>query len=287
MVTSAEIDAIVRQALAEDLGPAGDDVTSRCSVSADQTASGRFVFREAGVLCGTAWLESVFRQSDADLQLNFLAHDGDWIEPGVCVATVAGRVRGILAGERTALNMLSRLTGVATITRMFVQAVAGTRARIYDTRKTTPLLRALEKYAVTCGGGVNHRMGLYDQILIKDNHIAASGLRPAELARRVRPQFSGTLIVEVDRPEDAAPAAEAGADVVLLDNMTPAEVRAAVRAIEALAAGRRPRAAVEASGGVTLANVRAYAEAGADRISIGALTHSARAIDIALDLGAG
>jgi nicotinate-nucleotide pyrophosphorylase (carboxylating) len=233
------------------------------------------------VIAGLPAAAAAIAQIDARLRWTPIASDGAVIQPGDCVARIEGPARGILSAERLVLNLLGRLSGIATLTRRFVEAVAGTKARIYDTRKTTPGWRRLEKYAVQCGGGVNHRMGLFDRILIKDNHLAALRGEPPNAieaaVRRARAQYPHLAVeVEADTLEQAGQACRAGADVILLDNMSHQDLRAAVRLIDG-------RAKTEASGGVNLATVRAIAETGVDFISVGALTHSAPAADIALD----
>jgi nicotinate-nucleotide pyrophosphorylase (carboxylating) len=222
----------------------------------------------------------VFDLIDDDLATGALVADGDEVAAGTRLASVTGSSRSILAGERVALNLLGQLSGVATETRNLVTAVAGTQATIIDTRKTTPLLRGLQKMAVVAGGGRNHRMGLYDQVLIKDNHIQAVG-SAAEAVRRARAQVADTLKIEVEIEDlaDLEPVIDAGADIVLLDNMPPDAMRRAVQ----VASGR---VLLEASGGITATTVRAVAESGVDMISVGALTHSAPALDVALDFEA-
>jgi nicotinate-nucleotide pyrophosphorylase (carboxylating) len=274
---------VVERALREDVG--AGDLTTLAAVPAAARATARFVYREPGVLCGLPVLRAVFAAVEPGLTLEEHAAEGAHISQGAAVATLSGPARGILTGERVALNLLQRMSGVATLAARYVAAVAGTGARILDTRKTTPGLRALEKYAVRVGGATNHRFGLYDGVMLKDNHLAvlaAQGLGLADAVRRVR-EAVGPMVrveVEVETVEQAAVAAGAGADMILLDNMAPAQLRAAVTAI----AGR---ARSEASGGITLETVRAAAEAGVDYISVGALTHSARALDIGLDIALG
>lgn len=267
---------VVARALAEDVGQG--DVTTMSVISTNSQIRGRVVFRENAIVAGLSVVHEVFRQLDATAELDARVPDGSCVGVGETVAIVVASTRAMLAGERVALNFLQRLSGIASLTREFVDAVGGTRARILDTRKTTPLLRVFEKYAVRMGGGFNHRAGLYDAILIKDNHVAVAG-GLTEAIQRVRDaNAAGTRIhAEVESPEDVLEAIEAGATALLLDNMTPRDV---ARTVE-LTGGRVP---LEATGGITLANVREYAEAGVDDISIGALTHSARAIDIGLDL---
>jgi nicotinate-nucleotide pyrophosphorylase (carboxylating) len=266
----------IERALAEDLGAAGDR-TSRATVPADAVASGSLVARAAGTVAGLVLVPEVFARLDRRVEVSRRAADGERVAAGALLARLHGPARALLAGERTALNLVGRLSGIATATRALVELVAGTRAAVLDTRKTTPGLRALEKYAVRCGGGVNHRFGLDDAILIKDNHVAAAG-SVAEALRRARAAAPAGLVVEVeiDRLEDLETAIAGGADVVLLDNFDLDALRAAV----GLAAGRLP---LEASGGVRPETIRAIAETGVDRISVGWITHSAPALDVALD----
>ena len=267
---------VVRAALAEDLGRAGD-LTSQACIDPDAGLNALFAARRSGVLAGLDCARLALLELDPGARFEALAADGDRLAPGAGIARVEANARALLAAERTALNLMGRLSGIATLTRAYVDAVAGTRARIVDTRKTTPGLRALEKYAVRCGGGVNHRFGLDDAILIKDNHVAACG-SVGEAVRRAR-AFAGHLVkieVEVDRLDQLEDALGQGPDVVMLDNFSLDDLRAAVAAT----AGR---AVLEASGGVDLSTVRAIAETGVDVISVGALTHSAPVLDIGLD----
>ncbi len=267
---------IASAALAEDLA-GGIDVTTAATVPAAARGRADLVARAPGVVAGLPVAAAVFALTSADLDCAELAADGDRVAAGQPVLSVTGPVRAILTAERTALNLVCHLSGVATLTRQWADAVAGTRAAIRDTRKTTPGLRALEKYAVRCGGGVNHRMSLSDAALIKDNHVAAAGSVAGAFAA-VRAQAAGLpLEVECDTLEQVAEALSAGADLILLDNFTVTDTAAAVR----LAAGR---ALLEASGGLTLASARAVAETGVDYLAVGALTHSAPALDIGLDL---
>jgi nicotinate-nucleotide pyrophosphorylase (carboxylating) len=268
------LDRIVAAALAEDVGTG--DVTTEAIVDESATATATLVVREAGVVAGLEAVEAVFRALEPTVELTHLARDGDAVTAGTAVAQVTGPARAILTGERTALNFLGRLSGIATLTRRYVDEVAGTGAAILDTRKTTPGLRLLEKQAVAAGGGRNHRFGLFDAILIKDNHLRAAGSVP-EAVSRARDLSDLPVEVECDTLAQVSEALAAGADAILLDNMTTAELRAAVE----LVAGR---ARLEASGGITLDNVRAVAETGVDEISIGALTHSARSLDVSLEL---
>ncbi len=268
--------ALVEAALREDLGPG--DVTSQALLSPEHPGRAQVEAREPLVLCGTDVAREVFVRCGADFEP--LAADGDALEPGSFAALVVGRARDLLAAERVALNFLQHLSGVATLTRRYVEAVASSRAQIVDTRKTTPGWRALEKYAVRCGGGKNHRMGLFDGVLIKDNHVAAIG-SVADAVKRARESAPASLRiqVEVESLEQALAALEAGAELLLLDNLPPVEMRRIAERI----AGRVP---LEASGGITLENVAAVAASGVDRISIGALTHSAPAVDLALEWNA-
>lgn len=270
------IEGIVRNALLEDLGRG--DVTTDAIVPVNLTASGRIESGSEGVVAGLPVVEEVFRQLDEAVRVECAVSEGTRVCPSDVLATIEGPARSILKGERVALNFLQRMSGIATLTARFVEAVAGTRAFITDTRKTTPGLRILEKYAVRVGGGLNHRMGLSHSILIKDNHIVAAGSIADAVARATRAAAHiMTVAVECDTLEQVAEALDAGADILLLDNMTPEELLTAVRFV----AGR---AVLEASGGITLDNVAEVARTGVDCISIGALTHSAPALDIRLTL---
>jgi nicotinate-nucleotide pyrophosphorylase (carboxylating) len=267
---------IVRLALAEDLGRAGD-VTAKACIAPDARLSGVFAARKPGVVSGLACARLALAELDPMARFEALVADGLRVEAGTALARVEGDASAILSAERTALNLLGRMSGIATLTRAYVDAVTGAGARIVDTRKTTPGLRALEKYAVRCGGGINHRFGLDDAILIKDNHIAACG-SVAEAVRRAK-AFAGHLMkveVEVDGLDQLDEALAHGPDVVMLDNFSLPDLAEAVRRAKG-------RAVLEASGGVTLETVRAIAETGVDVISVGALTHSASVLDIGLD----
>jgi len=267
---------VVRAALVEDLGRAGD-VTAQACVAADAVLSCVFAARKPGVIAGLDCARLAILELDPKASFAPVAVDGGMVAAGAPLARVEANARALLSAERTALNLLGRLSGVATLTRAYVDAVAGTGARIVDTRKTTPLLRALEKYAVRCGGGVNHRFGLDDAILIKDNHIAACG-SVGEAVRRAK-AFAGHLMkveVEVDGLHQLDEALAHGPDVVLLDNFSLDDLAEAVRRAKG-------RAVLEASGGVNLQTVRAIAQTGVDVISVGALTHSASVLDIGLD----
>jgi nicotinate-nucleotide pyrophosphorylase (carboxylating) len=278
-LTPATIHAVVTSALAEDVGHG--DLTTLAVIPAGVNVAARIAAREPGVAAGLHVAASVFAAVDPAVVVTPLVAEGAPFEAGATLAEVRGPARGLLTGERVALNLLQRMCGIATITAAYVAAVRGTRARILDTRKTTPGLRALEKAAVRAGGGLNHRFGLYDGVMLKDNHLeilAAQGVGLSEAVRRAKIAV-GPMVrveVEVERVADVLVAAEAGADLILLDNMPPAEMRHAVQIV----AGR---ALTEASGRITLATVRAAAESGVDYISVGALTHSARALDLGLD----
>ena len=266
----------VADALAEDLGLAGD-ITTDATVPASTMAQAVFAARKPGVISGLAVAAATFAALDARVVFEPVAQDGDRVSPGDVVARVHGPARGILTGERVALNFMGRMCGIATLTRRYVDAIAGTKAVIVDTRKTTPGLRAFEKYAVRCGGGMNHRVGLFDAILIKDNHIvAAGGLAAAIAGARARAGHLVKIEVEVDTLAQLDEVMAHKVDVVLLDNMTPAQLATAVKRVGGAML-------TEASGGVSLDTVRAIAEAGVDLISIGALTHSAPVLDLGLD----
>jgi nicotinate-nucleotide pyrophosphorylase (carboxylating) len=273
---------LVSQALDEDLGRG--DLTSRAIVRSGSKARGSFLAKQEFVLAGVEVADAVFTSFDPYLQIESMAGDGEVIQQGKVFARVTGEAQMLLAAERVALNFLQRLSGIATLTRQYVEAVAGSGARIVDTRKTTPGLRLLEKYAVTMGGGANHRLGLDDGVLIKDNHLALAG-GVTEAVRRARESCGHLHKVEVEVAtlDQVREALAAHADILLLDNMPPEMVREAVELVRAGESGER-RTLTEASGGITLANVRAYAEAGVDLISIGALTHSVPAVDISFKI---
>jgi nicotinate-nucleotide pyrophosphorylase (carboxylating) len=280
MTEPREIERIVTMALDED-APWGD-LTGETLIPARATATAELVARESGVFSGARVVEATFRVVDPAIAVEVLAADGDRFAAGDVLARVQGPARGILRGERVALNLVQRMSGVATLTARFVDAVAGTRARIVDTRKTTPGLRSLERQAVRDGGGRNHRRSLSDAVMAKDNHLAVLTAGGADLGtalREARDRMPHTahLEVEVDRIDQIEPVLAGGADTVMLDNFTVDELRAGV----ALIAGR---ATVEASGGVNLDTVAAIAATGVDVISVGALTHSARALDLGLDV---
>jgi nicotinate-nucleotide pyrophosphorylase (carboxylating) len=265
---------IVRHALAEDVG--SGDVTTIATVPASQRARGRFLANADCVLAGLDLVVETFRQVESSIQISFRKSDGDRVAAGESFGDVVGSARALLVAERTALNFLQRLSGIATLARRFVDA-AGNRITILDTRKTTPTLRALEKYAVSAGGASNHRVGLFDAVLIKDNHISLAGgvVRAVALARHARPDLK--IEVEAESLAQVDEAVSAGADIVLLDNMAIDDIREAIRRI----AGR---AKVEISGGVTLERIPELATTGADFVSVGALTHSAKAADISFEI---
>lgn len=267
-----DLPAIVAQALAEDVG--SGDVTTLATVSADARARATIIQKQPGVIFGLDAAGETFRQLDPDARFERLAPEGEWRDGGP-VARIDGAARALLTGERTALNFLGRLSGVATAAATAARAVDGTGATVLDTRKTTPGLRALEKQAVRAGGAANHRFGLYDAILIKENHIAAAGGIAAAVGRARAAAPDLPLEVEVRNPAEIDEALAAGAPRLLLDNMTPGELRAAVAQV----AGR---AELEASGGVTQETLRAVARSGVDFVSLGALTHSAPALDLSL-----
>jgi nicotinate-nucleotide pyrophosphorylase (carboxylating) len=270
---------LIGRALAEDVG--GGDVTTEATVEADARARALITQKAPGAIYGLQAAELVFSTLDPEARVERLVGEGLWREQGGPVLSVQGRARALLTGERTALNFLAHLSGVATAAALAARAVEGTGARVLDTRKTTPGLRALEKAAVAAGGAVNHRVGLYDAILIKENHIAAAGgiAQAIERARAAAPQLAGTLEVEVRDPDEIDQALAAGAPRMLLDNMDEEQLRAAVAQVDG-------RAELEASGGVTLQTLRAVAETGVEWISMGALTHSAPALDLSLTLEA-
>ncbi len=269
-----EIDPIIRRALAEDIGPG--DVTSRGTVPPAALFVGRFVAKESGVVAGLAVVERTFAQLDRRVHLTPQVEDGQAVTAGQVIATIEGPGVALLSGERVALNFLQRMSGIATLTRRFVEAIADHPAVILDTRKTVPGLRVLDKWAVRLGGGQNHRFGLFDMVLIKENHItAAGGIRQA--VSGVRANNSGKLAIEVEvkNLEELEEALALAVDRIMLDNMTPAQMREAVR----LAGGRVP---LEASGNVSPESIAAIAATGVDYISIGMLTHSVRALDVSL-----
>jgi nicotinate-nucleotide pyrophosphorylase (carboxylating) len=267
-------------ALQEDLG--SGDLTGGTLLSDTLRATAELIIKQDGVLAGVQWLDVVLRKLDPQAEVALLAADGDRLRAGTVAATVTGNHRALVAGERTALNLIQRLSGVATLTARFVDAVAGTRAMIFDTRKTTPGLRAFEKYAVAAGGGANHRMGLYDEMMVKENHLRLSGLSLADAIARLREAHPDRrLTAEAEDVSEAEEAIKAGADVVLLDDFGLEEIRRVV-ALRGSSEEAVRKCQLEVSGGVSLDTVRSYAETGVERISIGALTHSAPALDVSL-----
>jgi nicotinate-nucleotide pyrophosphorylase (carboxylating) len=270
------LERIVRSALEEDIGTG--DVTTIATVVADAKLAAQIVAKESGVLAGMPVVREVFRQLDARMLIVSMLEEGARFDAGSLICGIVGSARGILTGERVALNFLQRICGIATLTAHFVARVAGTHARIVDTRKTTPGLRALEKYAVSMGGGHNHRMGLYDAVMIKDNHIVAAGgiLQAVQQARKTIPHTM-TITVECETLDQVDDALGSGADILLLDNMSVALLSEAV-------SRAKGRAIIEASGGVTLETLADIANTGVDIISVGALTHSARALDLSLEM---
>ncbi len=280
MLNPTILSSVCRAALAEDVGRG--DATTTAVVPEGLEVSAALVCREPCVCAGLPVVEAVFRELDPNAVLEACAAEGQWCEADTELARITGDARALLTGERTALNFLQRLSGIATVTHRFVEAVRGRSVEILDTRKTTPGLRKLEKYAVRMGGGRNHRFGLYDRVMIKDNHRALAALEgPGAIHRAVaacRKHAPGLDIeVEADTLEDVAAALEAGADIILLDNMSDDEMAEAVRLVQG-------RAVLEASGGITLERVGAVADTGVDCISVGALTHSAPAVDISMQI---
>ncbi len=271
---TALIDDMVSRALQEDIG--SGDVTAAL-LPATQLTTASVIVRESGTLCGTAWFTQVFAQLNPQVQVQWLAHDGEQVNPQQSICTLHGPTRSILSGERVALNFLQTLSGTASLTRQYVQALAGTTTRLLDTRKTLPLWRHAQKYAVCCGGGSNHRMGLYDMVLIKENHIAAAGSVTAALqqAQQVSPDLP--LEIEVETSAQLLEAIQAGAARILLDNMDTALLKECVR----LTAGR---AQLEASGNVSLSTIYSIAQTGVDFISVGAITKHLHALDLSLRL---
>ena len=274
------IEELVDRTLAEDLG--WGDVTTEAIIPAELTGKASMVAKARGMLAGIEVARLVFCRVDPTVQFDIIIPEGSGIQPGDLIAKLEGKVASILKGERTALNFLQRLSGIATETSRYVEAIKGLDSRIVDTRKTTPGMRALEKYAVRVGGGHNHRLHLGDGVLIKDNHLAAlrsQGLAMKDIISRARERapFNLKVEVEVRTAQEAVEAVEAGADIVMLDNMGLEEMRQAARLVKG-------RALLEASGGITLDNVRRVAETGVDLISVGALTHSTRSLDISLEM---
>jgi nicotinate-nucleotide pyrophosphorylase (carboxylating) len=280
LLNTPQVKRLIRQAIAEDLSR--QDVTTKALIPQTQKGKALIIVKGRGVIAGTGIAKQVFLKVDPKLEVDILISDGAEVKPGDVIARIEGKTSSMLKAERVALNFLQHLSGIASETARYVQAVKGLPVYITDTRKTTPGLRTLEKYAVRVGGGKNHRMHLANGILIKDNHIAAlrrRGLSIKEIVAKARQKASPELKIEIEvkTPEEAIQAAEAGADIIMLDNMNLKDMRQAVRLVKG-------RVLIEASGGITVENVRAVAETGVDRISIGALTHSPKALDISLEL---
>jgi nicotinate-nucleotide pyrophosphorylase (carboxylating) len=278
--STLQVKRLIRRAIAEDR--IRQDITTKTLIPRVQKGKAFMMAKARGIIAGIEIARQVFLEVDSKLKITINIKDGTEVKPGDTMATIEGNISSILKAERVALNFLQRLSGIASETNRYVQAVKGLPVHVMDTRKTTPGLRSLEKYAVRVGGGVNHRMHLADGILIKDNHLSAlrgTGLNLQEITVKARQKVAPELKIEVEvrTPEEAAQAAEAGADIVLLDNMNIEETRRAVALVKG-------RALIEASGGITLENVRAVAETGVDRISVGAITHSAKVLDISLEL---
>ena len=270
------VEQAVDAALAEDLGSVGD-ITTDAIIPAESQGEASIVARKTGVIAGLDLVEAAFKSLDPETRFRRVVQDASKVEAGGTIATVAGKTRALLIGERTALNFLGRLSGIATLTAAYVAAIQGTCAKIVETRKTTPGLRAFEKYAVRCGGGMNHRFGLYDAVLVKDNHIAAAGGLAGALQKlRARVGHLVRIEIEVDTLDQLEDALNFPIDAVLLDNMDVETLRKAVALVNG-------RVVTEASGGVTLENVGEIAKTGVDLISVGALTHSARSLDSSLE----
>jgi nicotinate-nucleotide pyrophosphorylase (carboxylating) len=277
---SRDVQELIKLALREDLGETGD-ITVRCTVPSQARLKATVTAKQAGVVCGIPLFDLVYQALGGGVQQHYAVMDGTAVKPGDVVWEGTGPAAVILEGERTALNFAQRLSGSASTARRYADLVAGTNCGVYDTRKTTPGMRLLQKHAVKCGGGCNHRIGLYDMVLIKENHIALMGevaSGPAEAVRRCREQLGpeAVIMVEIERLDDLEPVIAAGTNMVLLDNMGCEQLREAVRI-----RGDRP-VQLEASGGITDANLRAVAECGVDRISIGALTHSVISLDLSM-----
>jgi len=271
ILVSPQIERLIRDALDEDIG--AGDLATMATISAASRGTGLFRAKKAGVVAGLVLLDRIFYFIDPKVELRLLAKDGAEVNPGMVVAEAVGPVRALLLAERTALNFLQRLSGNATLTRKYVEAVKDYPCKVLDTRKTTPGLRTLEKYAVRMGGGMNHRIGLYDAALVKDNHIEATGsIAEAVKAVRRHAPFMAKVEVEASNLQQVREALDAGADVIMLDNMTLAQMTEAVKLVN-------KRAWIEASGGITLETIRQVAETGVDFISSGALTHSAPVVD--------
>ncbi|MDF2657349.1 MAG: nadC [Paenibacillus sp.] len=279
MINTDQLTGQIRLWLEEDIGMG--DVTTMTTVPLDSQSKGIIHVKESGIVAGMSVAEQVFRVVDPSLLFLAVQQDGTYVEKGTVLAEVTGSTRSILLGERLALNLLQRMSGIATRTRQYVDALEGTPVRLVDTRKTTPGHRMLEKYAVRVGGGHNHRFGLYDAVMIKDNHIkGAGGVKQAIIAARAHIPHTMKIEVEVERFDQLDEALEAGADIIMLDNMKPADMKKAVDIIKA----RAPHIIIEASGNVTLETIKDIALSGVDVISVGRLTYSVQAIDISLDL---
>ncbi|MCA8911396.1 MAG: carboxylating nicotinate-nucleotide diphosphorylase [Planctomycetes bacterium] len=273
-------DQLAVVALQEDLGKG--DLTGGTLLDPDKTGTADLRIKQDGVICGLQWLEIVFGKLDEDATVEYQAVDGDRLRAGTVAASVTCKLPLLVAGERTALNLIQRLSGIATMAGRFADAIEGTRAMVFDTRKTTPGLRAFEKYAVRCGGGANHRMGLYDEMMIKENHLYLSGLSLTEAIARLREAHPDRrLTAEAETVEEARAAIQAEADVVMLDEFSLEDIRAVVE-FRGMGDEAVKKTQLEVSGGVTLDTARDYAETGVERISVGALTHSAPALDVSL-----
>jgi len=283
---TSELDPCIDAALAEDLGPG--DLTSRACIPAEVPARGALLAKAPGRLAGATVFARVFQRVDPAVAVEHALRDGDELVPGAVVARVRGRARSLLAAERTALNFVQRMSGIATVTARCV-AIARGRVRVLDTRKTTPCLRALEKYAVRCGGGENHRFGLHDEVLIKNNHVDLAGRGLEALAADARRAVGPRVRVGAEARDEgeALAAVRGGADLVLLDNLPPGPLAALVRRLRREAAGRERPLEIEASGGIGLDDLDAYAATGVDRVSLGMLTHSAPALDLSFSIEAG
>lgn len=273
-------DQLATLALQEDIGPG--DLTGGTLLDGDATGTAELKVKQDGVIAGLQWLEVVFGKLDEEASVEFEAVDGDRILAGSVAARVKAKLPVLVAGERTALNLIQRLSGIATLTGRYIDAIEGTRCMVFDTRKTTPGLRTFEKYAVVCGGGANHRMGLYDEMMIKENHLYLSGLKLGNAIAKLREAHPDTrLTAEAEDLGEAKAAIDAGANIVLLDDFSLDDIRAAV-AYRGSDDESVMKTQLEVSGGVTLDTVRDYAETGVERISVGALTHSAPALDVSL-----
>jgi len=281
---------IIKKAIVEDLGKS--DVTSSVTVPRSISIKAKIIFKESGIVCGLPAAKEVFKALNPKIRFQVLTKEGKFVKKGKVVAVIKGPARSILAGERTALNFLGHLSGIATLTSSFAKKVRGTKAKIYDTRKTTPLLRDLEKYAVRTGGGMNHRMGLWDQVLVKENHIEAISCQLSaiskrqknikEIIKKAKKKVSKKMLVEVEvqNLSELKAALAARPDIILLDNMSVAQVKKAVQLRNKISRSVK----LEVSGGITLKNVTAYARCGIERISIGCLTHSAPSLDVSLEV---